>query len=247
METEDPAPWLPASCPVQVPLHADLDFPLTCCPVRLEGGRNRGCLRDKLVVPGVPSSDPLGPSRTQGCPCAFPGIFGAQGIRGHRPQMQSLKGSVKGGLAKGDLEEVIHKSLWLPEAKITWGSEEVLLDEQKPTAGRRVLAFPAPPQRAQAESQGGGGPGQWDAPWRLSPAGMGACLGSGLWLWVTPSLLGPHCSHPPREPPATHQEATNHSGQVPQLPAGDYLILGSAPLWILPARVHHPSPVQGSN
>ena len=171
----------------------------------------------------------LGPSRTQGCPCAFPGIFGAQGIRGHWPQMQSLKRSVEGGLAKGDLKEVIHKSLWLLEAKITWGSEEVLLDEQKPTAGRRVLAFPAPPQRAQAESQGGGGPGQRDPPWRLSPAGMGACLGSGLWLWVTPSLLGPQCSHPPREPPATHQEATNHSGQVPQLPAGHYLILGSAP------------------
>ena len=120
------------------------------------------------------------------------------------------------------MEEVIHKSLWLLEAKITWGSEEVLLDEQKPTAGRRVLAFlgfPAPPQRAQAESQGSEGPGQWDPPWRLGPAGKGACLGSGLWRWVTPSLLGSHCPHPPRGAPATHQEATNHSGQVPQLPA----------------------------
>lgn len=59
-----------------------------------------------------------GPSMPQVCTCAFPGILGAGGIRGHQPQMRSLKGSAKGGLA-GDLEEVFHKSPWLLEVKIT--------------------------------------------------------------------------------------------------------------------------------
>lgn len=89
-----------------------------------------------------------GPSMPQVCTRAFPGILGAGRIRGHQPQMRSLKGSAQGGLA-GDLEEVSHKSPWLLEVKIPWGPEEVLLDEQDQTGGHHVLAFlgfPAPPR-----------------------------------------------------------------------------------------------------
>ena len=82
-------------------------------------------------------------------------------------------------------------------------------------------------------------PGDWALQERVPAWGQASGVGSLPPSWG-PTVLIHHVGllQPTRRPPTT-------VGKCPSCQLGDYLILGSAPLWILPARVHHPSPVQG--
>lgn len=119
--------------------------------------------------------------------------------------MQSLKSSVQRGLA-GDLEEVFSKSLWLPEVKITWGSDEVLLDEQNETAGHQALTFlglPAPSREPRLRFMAVGALAHGIL---LGDAALQARVlswGRGPWLPVPSYVLGPCSPHPLSEAPVT--------------------------------------------
>lgn len=170
-------------------------FPPDLLCSETQAGEKQRLIRDKLALQ-VPSSDPRcrapaghraahGPSQEYLVPKRLEATLSPNAI---------TKGFSLGGLPKGDLEEVIHKSLGLRETKITWGSEAVLLDEQKPTAGRQVLAFlgfPAPLREPRLSLRAVGALANGTPPWRLGPCRKGCLPRVRPLIWVTPSLRGP--------------------------------------------------------